>query len=251
MNTLRKGQKNQLVTRLQILLNQKLTPSPNLKPDGDFGTKTYDIVKQFQKIKKLNSDGVVGNKTWTALGQDILKTVSDNVVLNLTAPWYDIAKAELGVRENGKVNKHNKRIIEYHSTTTLGAKTDEIPWCSSFVNWIITQSLYKGTNNALAKSWLNWGVKVTTPIQGDIVIIKKKVKSTDKNTGSSTGYHVAFFDSKTTTHIRLLGGNQRDSVKYSTFNLSRYEVKGFRRPNVKVITIPIPNTSNINRVLVA
>ena len=53
MNTLRKGQKNQLVTRLQILLNQKLTPSPNLKPDGDFGTKTYDIVKQFQKIKNL------------------------------------------------------------------------------------------------------------------------------------------------------------------------------------------------------
>ena len=50
MKTLRKGQKDQLVTRLQILLNQKLTPSPNLKPDGDFGIRTYDIVKQFQKI---------------------------------------------------------------------------------------------------------------------------------------------------------------------------------------------------------
>ena len=174
MKTLRKGQKNQLVTRLQILLNQKLTPSPNLKPDGDFGIKTYDIVKQFQKINKLDSDGIVGNKTWAALGQDILKTVSDNVVLNVTASWYDVAKAELGVRENSKVNKHNDRIVEYHATTTLGAKTDEVPWCSSFVNWVVIQSQFKGTNNALAKSWLNWGVKVTTPIQGDIVIIKKK-----------------------------------------------------------------------------
>ena len=251
MKTLRKGQKNQLVTRLQILLNQKLTPSPNLKPDGNFGSKTFDIVQQFQIINKLTSDGIVGNKTWAALGQDVLKTVSDNVVLNLTAPWYDIAKAELGIRENGKVNKHTKRIIEYHSTTTLGAKTDEIPWCSSFVNWVVTQSLYKGTNNALAKSWLSWGAKVTTPIQGDIVVIKKIVKSSDKSTGSSTGYHVAVFDSKSTTHIRLLGGNQRDSVKYSTFNLSRYEVKGFRRPYIKVITVPVPVTSNINRVLVA
>lgn len=251
MKTLRKGQKNQLVTRLQILLNQKLTPSPNLKPDGDFGIKTYDIVTQFQKINKLNPDGVVGNKTWDALGQNILKTVSDNLVLNITAPWYDIAKAELGVRENGKVNKHNDRIIEYHATTTLGAKTDEIPWCSSFVNWVITKSLYKGTNNALAKSWLKWGVKVAAPVQGDIVIIKKKQKSSDKSTGTSTGYHVAFFDSKSTTHVRLLGGNQRDSVKYLTFNLSRYEIKGYRRPIIKVITIPVSNSRNINRVLVA
>jgi len=158
------------------------------------------MVVQFQKINKLESDGVVGMKTWNALGQNISKIVAENIMLNITAPWYDVAKAELGTRENSKVNKHNMRIVEYHSTTTLGAKTDEIPWCSSFVNW---------------------GVKVTTPIQGDIVILKKKVLKTDKGTGSSTGYHVAFFVSKSPTHIRLLGGNQRDSVKYSIFSLSR------------------------------
>jgi len=172
LKTIRKGQSNQLVTRLQILLNQKLTPSPNLKIDGDYGINTYNMVVQFQKVNKLESDGVVGMKTWNALGQNISKSVAENIMLNITAPWYDVAKAELGTRENSKVNKHNVRIIEYHSTTTLGAKTDEIPWCSSFVNWVVIQSGYKGTNNALAKSWTNWGVKVTTPIQGDIVILK-------------------------------------------------------------------------------
>lgn len=251
MKTIRKGNKSQLVTRLQILLNQSLTPSPNLKPDGDFGKKTYEVVIQFQKLKKLKVDGIVGNKTWDALGQNTSKTVAENTDLNVTAPWYDIAKAELGVRENSKVNKHNARIIEYHATTTLKAQTDEIPWCSSFVNWVVTQSGYKGTNNALAKSWESWGAKAVSPVKGDIVIIKKKVSGSDKSTGSSTGYHVAFFDSKSATHIKLLGGNQRDSVKYSTFNLSRYEVKGYRRPITKVITLPAINTIVVNRVLVA
>ena len=239
------------MTRLQILLNQNLKPSPNLKVDGDFGKNTYEVVIKFQKLKNLKPDGIVGNKTWDALGQNILKTVAENVILNVTAPWYDVAKAELGVRENSKINKHNARIIEYHATTTLAAKTDEIPWCSSFVNWVIIQSAYKGTNNALAKSWLDWGAKVITPIQGDIVILKKKKTGSDKITGSSTGYHVAFFDSKSATHIRLLGGNQRDRVKYSTFNLSRYEVLGYRRPFTKILSAPVLNKINVNRVLVA
>lgn len=251
MKTIKKGHKSQLVTRLQILLNQNLKPSPNLKPDGDFGKKTYEVVIQFQKLKKLKPDGIVGNMTWDALGQIITKEVAENVALNVNAPWYDIAKAELGVRENSKVNKHNARIIEYHATTTLKAQTDEIPWCSSFVNWVVTQAAYKGTNNALAKSWLDWGAKITAPVQGDIVVIKKKKTGSDSSTGSSTGYHVAFFDSKSATHIRLLGGNQRDSVKYSTFNLSRYEVKGYRRPITKKINLPAQNTINVKRVLVA
>ncbi|MFK5912878.1 MAG: TIGR02594 family protein [Woeseiaceae bacterium] len=250
MKTIRKGNQSQLVTRLQILLNQNLTPSPKLVPDGDFGKKTYDVVVQFQKLKNLKTDGVVGDKTWYALGQNISTTVAESVVLSATAPWYDVAKAELGVREKSKVNKHNSRIIEYHATTTLKAKTDEIPWCSSFVNWVITESAYKGTNNALAKSWLKWGVKVIAPVKGDIVVIKKKSSGSDKSTGSSSGYHVAFFDSKSATHIRLLGGNQRDKVKYSTFNLSRYEVKGYRRPVIKIISIPTVNII-INRFLVA
>ena len=173
MKTIKKGNKNQLVTRLQILLNQNLKPSPNLNADGDFGKKTYEVVVQFQKLKKLKADGIVGNKTWDALGQNISKIVAENVTLSVTAPWYDVAKAELGVRENSKTNKHNARIIEYHATTTLKAQTDEIPWCSSFVNWVFTQSSYKGTNNALAKSWLDWGVKIISPVKGDIVIIKK------------------------------------------------------------------------------
>jgi hypothetical protein len=46
---------------------------------------------------------------------------------------YEIAKAELGTTEVPGT-QNNPRILEYHATTTLKATTDEVPWCSSFVN---------------------------------------------------------------------------------------------------------------------
>lgn len=61
MNVLKKGSKGEDVKTLQRLLN--VTPV-----DGDFGPKTDAAVKAFQKSKGLYPDGIVGNKTWEALG---------------------------------------------------------------------------------------------------------------------------------------------------------------------------------------
>jgi len=37
------------------------------KPDGDFGAKTYELVRNWQKSKGLTYDGVVGPATWKAM----------------------------------------------------------------------------------------------------------------------------------------------------------------------------------------
>lgn len=63
-------------------------------------------------------------------------------------PWLVIARREEGVLENTSNTEHNPRIIEYHSTTGK-FQNDETPWCSSFVNWVITQAGLKGTNSVL------------------------------------------------------------------------------------------------------
>ena len=65
MKTLKKGDKCDEVARLQSLLNNN---GYTLVEDGDFGPKTEEAVKAFQKQNNLEVDGIVGNKTWAALG---------------------------------------------------------------------------------------------------------------------------------------------------------------------------------------
>ncbi|MDH5446247.1 MAG: TIGR02594 family protein [Gammaproteobacteria bacterium] len=216
------------VSKIQILLNSKLTPSPSLGITGIFESKTQQAVMKFQKNQRLASNGIVEVRTRKALGLKPTATPIPQIV-TAGAPWMKVAVAELGVHEDSLPGQHNKRIVEYHKTTTLKASDDETPWCSSFVNWVINQSGYKGTNSAAAKSWEKWGVSVTVPVNGSIVVIKKKTGS-DQSTGSSSGYHVGFYISKTDKLIRILGGNQSNQVRYSNFRLSSYEVLAYRKP---------------------
>jgi peptidoglycan hydrolase-like protein with peptidoglycan-binding domain len=43
-----------------------------IKVDGDFGPKTEEAVKKFQKENKLTPDGIVGQKTWNAIFSEAL-----------------------------------------------------------------------------------------------------------------------------------------------------------------------------------
>ena len=64
---LRKGSQGDLVKQVQTLLNEKLSPSPGLVPDGDFGNKTYAAVVRFQRQANIPADGIVGSQTLNAL----------------------------------------------------------------------------------------------------------------------------------------------------------------------------------------
>jgi len=229
---LKLGSKGADVARMQTLLNSLLKPSPKLSVDGDFGKKSHDALVRFQASRHLAADGVVGPKTWEALGQ-LPKPVARVVAVPTETPansWMAIAEAELGVTENAAPGQHNQRILEFHKATTLRATEDEVPWCSSFVNWVMVESGRTGTRSAAAKSWLNWGSELASPRLGAVTVIKKKGGGADKATGSGSGFHVSFFVSATDTHLRLLGGNQRHSVKHSNYPLKDYDVKGYRWP---------------------
>ncbi len=79
MSTLRKGSTGTAVRELQKLLN--LTGA-GLTVDGDFGTKTLNAVKAFQKENGLTVDGVVGAKTWAklkALENPVIGIINDCV----------------------------------------------------------------------------------------------------------------------------------------------------------------------------
>lgn len=229
MSTVRLGNRGTEVRRLQLLLNSLLVPRPGLRPDGGFGQRTEAAVRTFQASKGLPANGIVDLRTWTALGQRA--GVAPPQAQAAAAPWMDIAVAELGVHENGLPGQHNQRIVEYHAATSLRAMTDEIPWCSSFVNWAMRQAGYQGSNSALARSWLDWGEALAKPKPGAVTVIKRKGMTKDMATGSATGFHVGFYVSQTPTSLRLLGGNQGDSVRYSSSMLAAYDIRGHRWPS--------------------
>ena len=149
---------------------------------------------------------------------------------DIGAPWMRIAIAEKGVSEI-KGGQHNRRIIEYHAATGLAAKEDEVAWCASFVNWCLREAGLRGNNSARAKDFGTWGRGLETPRYGCIVHLHREPKGADGRTGSSSGNHVAFFISQTATDITLLGGNQGNRVRESSFPLSQYKVKAMRWPN--------------------
>ena len=62
------GASGMLVEALQRTLNARMTPSPELGADGDFGSMTEAAVVDFQKAKGLEATGIVGPETWEALG---------------------------------------------------------------------------------------------------------------------------------------------------------------------------------------
>lgn len=219
---LRRGSSGPAVVRLQQLLNQHSGAGTILVPDGLFGAGTEQAVRAFQVQRGLLADGVVGEQTWQSLQRSGALAAGNAV----SARWLDVARAEIGVSERaGAV--HNPRILQYHTATSLRATTDETAWCASFVNWCLRQSGVAGTNSAAAASFTNWG-RLSPAVAGAICVIHNSAAAGGRLTTS--GNHVAFLIEETASSFVLLGGNQADSVRVSSFQKGRWHLRAMRWP---------------------
>jgi uncharacterized protein (TIGR02594 family) len=229
---LREGSSGSAVAEMQQQLKQRgFNPG---SVDGVFGPRTEMAVKAFQRSQGITVDGVFGPQSQNAMSQTPMSSrrmpssnasqestgarAVGNAPSNSGSPkWLDIARGELGVSEI-KGARDNQRIVEYHSTTG-GFGNDEVPWCSSFVNWTMKEAGIKGTNNAMARSWLNWG-KATEPRVGAVAVFSR-------GNNPSQG-HVGIYLGTEGNNIKVLGGNQGDKVSISYYPKSR--LLGLRWP---------------------
>lgn len=146
--------------------------------------------------------------------------------------WADIALAEEGIVERPGPDQHHPRILDYHETTTLKATTDEISWCSSFVNWVMEQAGFEGTDSAAARSWLEWGQECPGPAPWAIVVFWRGSPKSWKG-------HVGFVvDVLRSGDLRVWGGNQSDQVCARVYDDAR--LLGYRYPNG--VELPPPLT---------
>ncbi len=125
-------------------------------------------------------------------------------------PWISTAMNEVGTKEIVG-SKHNQQVVDYHHATSGKFNDDETPWCSSFVNWVMQQSGKPKTNSAMAMSWAKYGKKLDKPALGSIVVFSY---------GGGKG-HVGFVVGKQGSKLQVLGGNQSNMVKISSFSTSK------------------------------
>jgi uncharacterized protein (TIGR02594 family) len=131
--------------------------------------------------------------------------------------WLETARAELNVAEIPGP-RAEARIVEYHLVTSLKASSDEVPWCASFVSWVLEQNGIRSTRSARAADYLTWGREVHQPRPGTVVVFSR--------TGGSG--HVAFYLRDLGSEVEVLGGNQGNRVCVARFPKSR--LLAYREP---------------------
>ena len=87
---------------------------------------------------------------------------------------------------------------------------DETAWCSAFVNGVLEESGVAGTGKANARSWLQWGKPIDVPRFGCVTVLWRTRKD-------SANGHVAFFVADFGSSILLLGGNQKNAVRFDLY----------------------------------
>ena len=130
------------------------------------------------------------------------------------------ALGEIGIRSSRLPNVHNPRIVLYHSCAGR-SQTDEIPWCSAFVNWCMRQAQINGTGHPGARSWLQWGQSLPKPVFGSVTVLTRP--------GAAWYGHVGFYVGMWHDKVCLVGGNQDSRVKIKPYPIS--QVLGHRWPH--------------------
>ena len=194
---------------------------------------TGAIVGELHRDEEVDVISVSGDGYWFKVNRGALSGWSSHKFLvSAETPeeetdeglaWMAVAMRELGVKEYTGAGD-NPRIVQYLSSTTLPAparNNDETHWCSAFVNWCVEQAGYAGTDSAWARSWLSWGKKAKRPRRGCIVVLERPCAE------GGCG-HVGFYIGVSGAKVKLLGGNQSDSVCISEYPRSR--VLSYRVP---------------------
>lgn len=98
----------------------------------------------------------------------------------------------------------------------------EIAWCAGFVNAVLEQSGIEGTDSLLARSFLQFGEPVDTPIYGDLVVFPRNL-----SWQGHVGFFLVSYIEDDVEYYVILGGNQDDGVNYKLFRAD--EAIGVRR----------------------
>lgn len=178
--------------------------------------------KAIQRSVGVEADGIPGDKTAQAIAAKLGLSFVDKAEHPSAEPlWMVEARKYVGLREIPGA-KHNSTILRWWEAIRAPFKDDETPWCAGFVGGILEEAGHESSRSGMARSYLNWGMKLSKPAQGAVVVLWRG------SPGGSSG-HVGFLAGISTSgDLWILGGNQSDAVTVAKFPASR--LLGFRWP---------------------
>lgn len=160
------------------------------------------------------------------------------------APWMDLAQAAIGTKEIAGF-KDNPEIMSYYADAGHpNTAHDETPWCAAFVSAMLERSGCANPKTLLARDFLEYGESLSEPEEGCIVVFWRV-------SPNSWQGHVGFVTEWTATTVKVLGGNQADSVNVQTFK--RSQVLGYRRPvsATKTVTETVKESPSLQMMIYA
>lgn len=138
--------------------------------------------------------------------------------MNADPSWLVLARGEIGTKEKpGPGN--NPEVVQYYVESVGRKHPDSVPWCAAFVGAMISRAGYKPSYSLLARSYLDWGVRLKAPKVGAVVVFAR---------GKPPSGHVGFVESFTDNVLVVIGGNQKDAVNRQLY--SRSKAIGYRWP---------------------
>jgi uncharacterized protein (TIGR02594 family) len=145
----------------------------------------------------------------------------NNRELTIPEKILSYASTFIGMQEI-KGGDHNDNILfMFQEIGHKWVTTDELAWCSCFINYIAKDCGLQRSGKLDARSWLKVGEEINYPLPGDIVIFwRESPESWKGHVGIFVGYNKA-------GNIFVLGGNQGNEVNITLYNSNR--LLGFRR----------------------
>lgn len=141
---------------------------------------------------------------------------------------YKLAERFIGIKEvAGSIA--NPQILAMLKLDGNWPHDDSVPWCSGFINYIAWLLGLHRTKSLMARSWL--AEKIITQSEAkigfDLVILKRSGANQPGPEILNAPGHAGFFAGFVENYVRILGGNQNNSVNISKFSRSR--ILGIRR----------------------
>jgi uncharacterized protein (TIGR02594 family) len=185
----------------------------NAKLYRDFVPALVRAVKDFQAIKGLYVDGIVGPQTWDALlKQPDGKLVVEREAEAVGATWYNEAVKLLGLTEIVGPEDNPLILKMFEVSGHSWVQDDETAWCAAFENYILFKGGYRGTGKLTARSFETYGkaLPIDGPIpKGAILVFPRGNHAWQGHVTNATGREKMI---KGKLHIEALGGNQNNAV---------------------------------------